>query len=112
MNGSIKKSCVRFTIIILLTLVPCILPLHASSDRIAIVKSGSKSYFNQTIETLISHVEDALTFKIIDAESIDANSELLNQSDRIITLGFNATQKVSERFPKLLDRYARQPAFH
>ena len=100
MNGIIITGWARIAGVILLILFGNLQPLYGSSDRIVIVKSGNNSYYDQTIESLIGRVEDALSFQVIDTASIDANSELLLQSQRIIALGLKAVQRVSERLPK------------
>ncbi len=85
--------------IILLFLAGYLQPLHASDGQIVIVKSRNNSYFNQTIESLTDHVEDAVSFNVIEAESIDANTALLSRSHFVIALGLKATQMLSVRLP-------------
>ena len=99
MNGITTTGWVKFAALVML-LLGNLQPLHAGSDQITIVKSKNNSYFNETIENLISNVEDAVTFNVLEAESIDANNKLLSQSNRIISLGLKATQIISERFPE------------
>ena len=110
MNGIITTGWGRIAGLILLVLLGNLQPLYASSDQIVIVKSGNNSYFNQSIESLIGHVENTVTFKVIEATSIDVNYALLSQSQRIITLGLKATRLVFERFPRkyLVSAYLTQ----
>ncbi|MEE8364287.1 MAG: ABC transporter substrate binding protein [Gammaproteobacteria bacterium] len=100
MKGITRSGCLRLAGIILLILLGNLQPLQASGDQIVIVKSGDNSYFNQTIETLISHVEDKVSFRVIEADSIDANSALLSSSRLIIALGAKASGMLSGQLPK------------
>jgi ABC-type uncharacterized transport system substrate-binding protein len=100
MKGITTSGCLRLAGVILLTLVGNLQPSQASGDQIIIVKSGNNSYFNQTIETLISHVEDAVSFKVIEAESIGSNNALLSSSYLIIALGAKASGMLSGQLPK------------
>ena len=110
MKGIITSGWVQRTGAILCVLLGSLQPLYASDHQIVIVKSGDNSYFNQTIETLISHVENAVSFKVIEADSIDANADHLSSANRIIALGIKASQLVLERFPKkkLISAYLTQ----
>lgn len=102
MKGITRSGWVRLAGVILLILLGSLQSLYASGDRIVIVKSGDNSYFNQTIETLISHVEDAVSFKVIDAESIGSNSALLSSSQLIVALGVKVSAMLSEQLPNKL----------
>ena len=110
MKGIITSGWVKRAGAILWVLLGSLQPLYASDHQIVIVKSGDNSYFNQTIETLISHVENAVSFKVIDADSIDANADHLSSANRIIALGIKASQMVLERYPKkkLISAYLTQ----
>ena len=110
MKGIITSGWVQRTGAILCVLLGSLQPLYASDHQIVIVKSGDNSYFTQTIETLISHVENAISFKVLDTDSIDANADLISSANRIIALGIKASQLVLERFPKknLISAYLTQ----
>ena len=68
--------------------------LSAEGRQIVIVKSSDNTFFNQTIETLISNVDSSATFKIVETEALGSNLDLLKSSDLILTLGSRATQEI------------------
>ncbi|MFV2031838.1 MAG: ABC transporter substrate-binding protein [Gammaproteobacteria bacterium] len=100
MKGIITSGWVKVIGVILLILVGSLRPLHAGDHLIVIVKSANNSYFNQTIETLISEVEEAASFRVIDAESVASSTEILSGSRLIIALGFKASKMLSKRLPE------------
>jgi len=76
--------------------------LNADHRQIVVVKSSENSYFNQTLETLINHADDHSRFKIIDTNVLDSASEVLGNSNVIITLGADSASNISSRPPDQL----------
>jgi len=66
---------------------------------LVIVKSSDNSYFNQTIETLISHVDQAIQYRVIMADDIDAMPEPVAGS-LYIGLGQPAVEAIVRLGPK------------
>ena len=76
--------------------------LNADDRKIVIVKSSDNSYFNQTIETLISHVDDHSRFKVISNKTLESSREILKNANMVITLGANSAGTVTLQSPDQL----------
>ena len=77
-------------------------PLSADDRQIVIVKSSDNSYFNQTIESLISHVDEHSRFKVINTDEQDSQRDILNKANIIVTLGASSASNTSAYSPKQL----------
>ena len=77
-------------------------PLSADDRQIVIVKSSDNSYFNQTIESLISHVDEHSQFKVINTNEQDSQRDILNKANIIVTLGARSASNTSAHSPNQL----------
>jgi len=87
-----------------LLLIVLAVPTTADADHrhIVVVKSSENSYFNQTLETLINHVDDHSQYKFINTNTLDSASEVLRNANVIITLGANSASNISKQSPNQL----------
>lgn len=76
--------------------------LNADHRQIVVVKSSDNSYFNQTLETLINHASEHSLFKIVNTHILDSASEVLGNSDVIITLGASSASYIPKQSPNQL----------
>lgn len=95
-----KPSCRLFCLLLLVT-ANC-QALNAGDRQIAIVKSSDNNYFNQTIESLISHVDEHTQFKVINSDAQDSQREYLNEVDILITLGTKSAVNTFAQSPNQL----------
>ncbi len=66
-----------------------------SDARVIIVKSSDNAYFNQTIETLINHVDPATKFRIVMAKDLVDGREDAKPGGMFVALGQSAVQAVN-----------------
>ena len=64
-------------------------------SQIIIVKSSDNAYFNQTIETLINHVDKAVKFKVIMAADLPVDFQNSNTNKLFVALGKSAVEVVN-----------------
>ena len=85
-----------------------------SEFRIGIVKSSDNSYYNNTIQTLINQANRAVKFRVIDIQSDAEQVARVAESDLIVSLGAQATNEVSSRFPQknLISAYLTAQQFN
>jgi len=67
---------------------------RASGPDIIIVKSSENSYFNETIETLINHVDREARFRVVEVHALDAFAAEPGHEQYFVALGFAAAQAV------------------
>jgi len=79
----------------LLWLLPGMNAAQQGAAHIVIVKSSDNGYFNQSIETLISHVDEAAKFEVVLAENL--GSDLANAGDDrfFVAFGESAVKTVA-----------------
>jgi len=91
MNGRVMNRWQK-SILILLTLLPCAAP--AAGPEIIIVKSSDNPFFEQSIETLINHVDREARFRILASDELDAQAVEAGQDYYYVALGLAAAQAV------------------
>jgi hypothetical protein len=67
---------------------------HASGPDIVIVPSSDNSYFSETIETLINHVDREARFRVVDASDLEALAENSAHHRFYVALGVAAVREV------------------
>ncbi|UCH41323.1 MAG: hypothetical protein JSU67_06525 [Gammaproteobacteria bacterium] len=67
----------------------------SAASQIVIVKSSDNAYFNQSIETLINHVDPLTRFKTVMAEDLTRELEDNENNSFFVTLGQAAAQAVN-----------------
>lgn len=102
MKGITTSGWVKRVAVILLILLGNPPSLHAADRQIVVVKSSDNAYFNQTIETLINHVDDRAHFIVIDTDTLESARDILQKADIVITLGANSASTVSSQSPNQL----------
>ena len=79
-------------------LLPVLLLFSATSPAaapdIVIVKSSDNSYFNETIETLINHVDQEARFRVVGSDDLESLDNDAAHDRYYIALGFAATEAV------------------
>ena len=75
---------------ILLSPLPCM----AAFEQITIVKSGDNSYFDQTIATLVNHVDPTTRFKIVMAQELNSASIDPGMQNLLVALGQSAVEAI------------------
>ncbi len=66
-----------------------------SDARVIIVKSSDNAYFNQTIETLINHVDPAAQFRIVMAKDLADDREDMKPGGMFVALGQSAVKAIN-----------------
>ncbi len=82
----------RRGLLIILLLVP--FAGRASGPDIIIVKSSDNNYFDETIETLINHVDREARFRVVEAHTLEAFVTEPGHEHYYVALGFAAAQAV------------------
>ena len=67
---------------------------HASGPDIVIVRSSDNSYFSETIETLINHVDREARFRVVDDSGLEALAENSAHERFYVALGVAAARAV------------------
>jgi len=62
----------------------------AAFEQITIVKSGDNTYFDQTIATLVNHVDPTTRFKIVMAQEVNSDSIDPGRQNLLVALGQSA----------------------
>jgi len=70
------------------------LPCMAAFEQITIVKSGDNSYFDQTIATLVNHVDPTTRFKIVMAQELNSDSIDPGTQNLLVALGQSAVEAI------------------
>ena len=70
------------------------LPCMAAFEQITIVKSGDNSYFDQTIVTLVNHVDPTTRFKIVMAQELNSDSIDPGRKNLLVALGQSAVEAI------------------
>ncbi len=65
------------------------------SNRVIIVKSSDNTYFDQTIATLINHVDQSIRFKVVRPPDVNPDSNAQVSGDLFIALGPSAAKAVN-----------------
>ena len=103
----------KLLLVALLWLLPGMIVAQQGAAHIVIVKSSDNGYFNQSIEILISHVDEAATFEVVLAENLD--SEFANAGDDrfFVALGESAVKTVASLGGKIssLNAYITQEQY-
>lgn len=79
-------------ILVSLALIP--LPSGAAGTEIVVVKSSDNSYFKQSIQTLINHVDRAVRFKVTTVADLDVSLSKAAGERIYIALGLPAAKAV------------------
>jgi len=66
----------------------------AAFEQITIVKSGDNSYFDQTIATLVNHVDPTTRFKIVMAQELNSDSIDPGTQNLLVALGQSAVEAI------------------
>ena len=64
-------------------------------EQLIIVKSSDNSYYNQTIETLVSHVDQAIRINVIVADRLDSQALKNGPKNLFVALGQPAARALS-----------------
>lgn len=78
----------------IIAMLPGMVAAQPASSQIIIVKSSDNSYFNQSIETLIHHVDQATEFKVIMAQEIAEHQLDPAQNNFYVALGQAAVEAI------------------
>jgi len=70
------------------------LPCMAAFEQITIVKSGDNTYFDQTIATLVNHVDPSMRFKIVMAQEVNSDSIDPGRQNLLVALGQSAVEAI------------------
>ena len=70
------------------------LPCMAAFEQITIVKSGDNSYFDQTIATLVNHVDPTMRFRIVMAQELNSDSIDPGMQNLLVALGQSAVEAI------------------
>jgi ABC-type uncharacterized transport system substrate-binding protein len=96
---SYRIACVRWSkglaLGILLVSLPCITASAQITGQIIVVKSSDNTYFDQTIATLLNHVDPATRFKLVMAQELSHDSIDLHPQNLLIALGQFAVEKIN-----------------
>ncbi len=65
-------------------------------NRVIIVKSSDNTHFDQTIATLINHVDQSIRFKVVGPQDINLNSNTQVSGDLFVALGPSAVKAVNQ----------------
>ena len=71
------------------------LPCMAAFEQITIVKSGDNTYFDQTIATLVNHVDPTTRFKIVMAQELNSDSIDPGMQNLLVALGQSAVEAIN-----------------
>jgi ABC-type uncharacterized transport system substrate-binding protein len=77
-------------------LLPGMVAAQQASTQIIIVKSSDNSYFNQSIETLIHHVDQATEFKVVMAQELAEQQQSPGQKNLYVALGQAAVEAIKK----------------
>jgi putative ABC transport system substrate-binding protein len=70
------------------------LPCMAAFEQVTIVKSGDNTYFDQTIATLVKHVDPTTRFKIVMAQEVNSDSIDPGIQNLLVALGQSAVEAI------------------
>jgi len=79
-----------------MVLLPGMVAAQQASTQIIIVKSSDNSYFNQSIETLIHHVDQATEFKVVMAQELAEQQLNPGQKSIYVALGQAAVEAIKK----------------
>jgi ABC-type uncharacterized transport system substrate-binding protein len=83
------------TLGILLVSLPGIAASAQFTGQIIIVKSSDNSYFDETIATLVNHVDPASHIKLVMAQELDNDSIDLHPQNLLVALGQSAVETIN-----------------
>jgi ABC-type uncharacterized transport system substrate-binding protein len=83
------------TLGILLLSLPCIAASAQVTGQIIIVKSSDNSYFDETIATLVNHVDPASRIKLVMAQELGNESIDLQPQNLLVALGRSAVETIN-----------------
>jgi len=84
-----------FTLGILLLSLPCMAASAQVTGQIIIVKSSDNSYFDETIATLVNHVDPASRIKLVMAQELGNESIDLQPQNLLVALGRSAVETIN-----------------
>jgi len=88
------RRFIRSFLSALIILVTGISTTVQAASRVIIVKSSDNAYFDQTIRTLVSHVDPATRFKVVEAPQLADALSSSDPHDLFIALGQPAVEAV------------------
>ncbi|MDH3762222.1 MAG: hypothetical protein OEU50_14670 [Gammaproteobacteria bacterium] len=91
----------------ILLLLPGIAVAQQAANQVIIVKSSDNAYFTQSIETLISHVDKAVRFKVIMVKDLPDSIKDGDSGNLYVTLGQSAAEAVNrlDQPPRSISAY-------
>lgn len=91
-----RKGAMSFKRLILSLLLLSVTDVAWSqSSRVTIVTSSDNSYFDETIATLINHVDRSTQFEVVSLQDVHLDSDTLAPGDLFIALGQAAVKVVN-----------------
>ena len=85
----------RFALGILLVSLPCIAASAQVTGQVIVVKSSDNSYFDETIATLVNHVDPASRIKLVMAREFGNDSIDLHPQNLLVALGQSAVEAIN-----------------
>jgi len=92
----LHRRFIRSILSALIILVTGIITTVQAASQVIIVKSSDNAYFDQTIRTLISHVDSATRFKVIEAPHLADAISGSDPYDFFVALGQPAVEAVDQ----------------
>ncbi len=91
----------------ILLLLPGMAAAQQAASQVVIVKSSDNAYFNQSIETLINHVDQTTRFNVIMVEDLAERIASGDNGNIYVTLGQSAAEAVNrlDKVPRSISAY-------
>lgn len=83
----------------LIALVTAVIASASAASQVIIVKGSNNAYFDQTIRTLISHVDPATRFEIIEAPQLAHRLTSADEPHLFVALGQSAVEAIDRLEP-------------
>lgn len=84
----------------LIALFGAVIASPPASGQVVIVKGSNNTYFDQTIQTLMNHVDPATRFTVIEAQQLTAGVANADQRNLFVALGRAAVEAIDRIDPE------------